>query len=145
MTPNDRRPDIPYSGRLAADSAQARLDPLNSQPLVPQILSRAVQPARSPPGPYPDALACRSSQPIPSLTPPLNPHRASRTAGALPTAISCLGAFRTPAASACADDRHRRRPKTCTFSDSCTATMVPIACMIGDLALSCQIASSQEN
>ena len=37
MTPNDRRPDIPYSCRLAADSAQARLDPLNSQPLVPQI------------------------------------------------------------------------------------------------------------
>ena len=37
MTPNDQRPDIPYSRRLAADSAQARLDPLNSQPLVPQI------------------------------------------------------------------------------------------------------------
>jgi hypothetical protein len=37
MTPNDQRPDIPYSCRLAADSAQARLDPLNSQPLVPQI------------------------------------------------------------------------------------------------------------
>ena len=37
MTPNDQRRDIPYSRRLAADSAQARLDPLNSQPLVPQI------------------------------------------------------------------------------------------------------------
>jgi hypothetical protein len=36
--PNDQRPDIPYSCRLAADSAQARLDPLDSQPLVPQIL-----------------------------------------------------------------------------------------------------------
>jgi hypothetical protein len=36
--PNDQRLDIPYSCRLAADSAQARLDPLNSQPLVPQIL-----------------------------------------------------------------------------------------------------------
>jgi hypothetical protein len=36
--PNDQRTDIPYSCRLAADSAQARLDPLNSQPLVPQIL-----------------------------------------------------------------------------------------------------------
>ena len=56
----------------------------------------------------------RRTRHIPSLTPLLNPHRASRTAGALPTAISCLGAFRTPAASACTDDRHRRRPKTCT-------------------------------
>jgi hypothetical protein len=32
-------------------------------------VSRAVQLARSPPGPYPGALACGSSQHIPSLTP----------------------------------------------------------------------------
>ena len=126
MTPNDQRPDIPYSRRLAADSAQARLDPLNSQPLVPQIrvarratrsftagsLSRRTGVWIITTHPKPDAAA--------------KSHRASRTAGALPTAISCLGAFRTPAASACTDDRHRRRPKTCTEPDSCTAATSPI-------------------
>ena len=39
----------------------------------------------------------------------------------------------------------RNKPRSGPFSNSCTATIVPIACMIGDLALSCQIASSQEN
>ena len=124
MTPNDQRPDIPYSCRLAADSAQARLDPLNSQPLVPQIrvARRATRSFTA--GSLSRRTAVWIITHIPSLTPLLNPHRASRTAGALPTAISCLGAFRTPAASACTDDRHRRRPKTCTKPDSCTATKV---------------------
>jgi len=40
------------------------------------------------------------------------PHRARRTIGALPTAISCLGAFRTPAARACGRLHRSRRPKT---------------------------------
>src|SRR4029077_20842737 len=118
MTPNDQRPDIPYSRRLAADSAQARLDPLNSQPLVPQIrVARRATRSFTAGSLSRRTGVCGSSQHIPSLTPLLNPHRASRTAGALPTAISCLGAFRTPAASACTDDRHRRRPKTCTLAE----------------------------
>ena len=117
MTPNDQRPDIPIlvgSPPIAPKLASIHSTRSHS---YRKFVSRAVQLARSPPGPYPGALACGSSQPIPSLTPLLNPHRASRTAGALPTANSCLGAFRTPAASACTDDRHRRRPKTCTVAD----------------------------
>ena len=63
-----------------------------------------------------DHLAQVSSTP----TPPPNPHRARRTAGAPPTAISCLGAFRTPAAAArgqkiggwsCADAMSVRGPQ----------------------------------
>jgi hypothetical protein len=57
-----------------------------------------------------------------SHAPWLNPHSACGSAGAPPTAISCLGAFWTPAASVGGGARHRRRPKTCTTRDSCTAT-----------------------
>src|SRR5208282_2568782 len=53
-----------------------------------------------------------------SPAPPLNPHSARRTAAELPTAISCLGAFPTPAARASGLIRDRRRPKTCTSTDS---------------------------
>jgi hypothetical protein len=51
-----------------------------------------------------------SSTPAPRL----NPNSARRTAAELPTAISCLGAFPTPAARACGLIRDCRRPKTCT-------------------------------
>ncbi|MGD0335441.1 MAG: hypothetical protein ABSA90_19640, partial [Xanthobacteraceae bacterium] len=44
-------------------------------------------------------------------------HSARRTAAELPTAISCLGAFPTPAARACGLIRDCRRPKTCTIGD----------------------------
>jgi hypothetical protein len=39
------------------------------------------------------------------------------TAAELPTAISCLGAFPTPAARACGLIRDCQRPKTCTMAD----------------------------
>lgn len=52
-----------------------------------------------------------------SHAPWLNPHSACGSAGAPPTAISCLGAFWTPAASVGGGARHRRRPKTCTGGD----------------------------
>jgi hypothetical protein len=52
-----------------------------------------------------------------SHAPWLNPHSACGSAGAPPTAISCLGAFWTPAASVGGGARHRRRPKTCTEAD----------------------------
>src|SRR3981081_3992504 len=52
-----------------------------------------------------------------SHAPWLNPHSACGSAGAPPTAISCLGAFWTPAASVGGGARHRRRPKTCTKPD----------------------------
>jgi hypothetical protein len=45
------------------------------------------------------------------------PHSACCTRRALPTAISCLGAFRTPAAGARGWHRGCRRPKTCTGAD----------------------------
>jgi hypothetical protein len=56
-----------------------------------------------------------------SHAPWLNPHSACGSAGAPPTAISCLGAFWTPAASVGGGARHRRRPKTCTIGDICSA------------------------
>ena len=46
----------------------------------------------------------------------LNPHSACGSAGASPTAISCLGAFWTPAASVGGGARHRRRPKNLHMS-----------------------------
>jgi hypothetical protein len=75
--PNDQRPDMRYSCRLAAGSAQARLDLFNSQPLAPQILSRAMQLARSPPVPSPCSLTCRSSQPSRANHP--KPHAAAKS------------------------------------------------------------------
>src|SRR5208282_2184973 len=59
-----------------------------------------------------------SSRPAPRL----NPHSARRTAAELPTAISCLGAFPTPAARACGLVRDCRRPKTCTDSAARTCS-----------------------
>ena len=72
---------------------------------------------------HPDALVLGSQQThrgsrfcptSSSPAPRLNPHSARRTAAAPPTAISCLGAFPTPAARACGLIRDCRRPKTCT-------------------------------
>src|SRR5271154_1634765 len=50
-------------------------------------------------------------------TPRPIPHSAGCTLRALPTAISCLGAFRTPAAGARGWHRGCRHPKTCTMAD----------------------------
>ena len=49
------------------------------------------------------------------------PDSARRTAGAPPTATSCLGASRTPAASARGGSRHSGVRETYTLPDSCTA------------------------
>ena len=63
----------------------------------------------------------RSAPTSSSHTPWPNPHSACGTAAAPLPAISCLGAFRPPAARARGEVRHCRQPKTCTGSDICTA------------------------
>jgi hypothetical protein len=63
----------------------------------------------------------RSAPTSSSHTPWPNPHSACGTAAAPLPAISCLGAFRPPAARARGEVRHCRQPKTCTTSDICTA------------------------
>src|SRR3954454_5743970 len=57
----------------------------------------------------------RSAPPSSSHTPWPNPHSACGTAAAPLPAISCLGAFRPPAARARGEVRHCRQPKTCTL------------------------------
>ena len=59
----------------------------------------------------------RSAQTSSSHTPWPNPHSACGTAAAPLPAISCLGAFRPPAARARGEVRHCRQPKTCTGTD----------------------------
>ena len=59
----------------------------------------------------------RSAPTSSSHTPWPNPHSACGTAAAPLPAISCLGAFRPPAARARGEVRHCRQPKTCTTSD----------------------------
>ena len=63
----------------------------------------------------------RSAPTSSSHTPWPNPHSACGTAAAPLPAISCLGAFRPPAARARGEVRHCRQPKTCTGSDICSA------------------------
>ena len=58
----------------------------------------------------------RSAPTSSSHTPWPNPHSACGTAAAPLPAISCLGAFRPPAARARGEVRHCRQPKTCTIS-----------------------------
>jgi len=58
----------------------------------------------------------RSAPTSSSHTPWPNPHSACGTAAAPLPAISCLGAFRPPAARARGEVRHCRQPKTCTNS-----------------------------
>ena len=59
----------------------------------------------------------RSAPTSSSHTPWPNPHSACGTAAAPLPAISCLGAFRPPAARARGEVRHCRQPKTCTEGD----------------------------
>src|SRR3954453_20962118 len=59
----------------------------------------------------------RSAPTSSSHTPWPNPHSACGTAAAPLPAISCLGAFRPPAARARGEVRHCRQPKTCTKAD----------------------------
>ena len=59
----------------------------------------------------------RSAPTSSSHTPWPNPHSACGTAAAPLPAISCLGAFRPPAARARGEVRHCRQPKTCTNAE----------------------------
>ena len=61
----------------------------------------------------------RSAPTSSSHTPWPNPHSACGTAAAPLPAISCLGAFRPPAARARGEVRHCRQPKTCTDRRPC--------------------------
>ena len=103
---------------LAAGRDQTRIRPLDWPVSAPQIPSATCRPLV-----HPDALILalqqtdrgnRSCPTSSSPAPRLNPHSARRTAAEPPTAISCLGAFPTPAARACGLIRNCRRPKTCT-------------------------------
>ena len=67
----------------------------------------------------------RSAPTSSSHTPWPNPHSACGTAAAPLPAISCLGAFRPPAARARGEVRHCRQPKTCTKPDSCATAISP--------------------
>jgi hypothetical protein len=66
----------------------------------------------------------RSAPTSSSHTPWPNPHSACGTAAAPLPAISCLGAFRPPAARARGEVRHCRQPKTCTEPDICQVILV---------------------
>ena len=65
----------------------------------------------------------RSAPTSSSHTPWPNPHSACGTAAAPLPAISCLGAFRPPAARARGEVRHCRQPKTCTLADISAASL----------------------
>ena len=66
----------------------------------------------------------RSAPTSSSHTPWPNPHSACGTAAAPLPAISCLGAFRPPAARARGEVRHCRQPKTCTLADIGTTAVI---------------------
>ena len=86
-------------------AAPARIAPLDSAAsrianLVGQRALRSFTPARSPMLRGKPIVADRFGPTSSSPTPRPNPHSARGTAGAPLPAISCLGAFRTPAATA---------------------------------------------
>ena len=62
--PIDDRYDTRHSRWLAAGSAQARIRPLDSQPVAPPIVARNVPPAHSPRRAHPGFAANRSQQPL---------------------------------------------------------------------------------
>ena len=74
---NNQRADTPYSCWLTADSVQARVGPLNSQPLVPEILPRTAQFDPPPHRFHPRSAANRPSQPTRSSH--LRPHAAAKS------------------------------------------------------------------
>ena len=73
----------------------------------------------------------RSAPTSSSHTPWPNPHSACGTAAAPLPAISCLGAFRPPAARARGEVRHCRQPKTCTLADKHVTLRVAHADIFG--------------
>jgi hypothetical protein len=104
-----------HSYRLSAGIAQARIAALHSTAVTRPILSRYSQIARSHRRMRPSFAASRSRRPLTSASPNLrqNPHSARCTAGAQRPATSCLGAFWTPAATACGRVRHAGVQKPC--------------------------------
>ena len=82
-------------------------------------------------------LCIRSRPTAEKITrPPTHVHRsipdsARRTAGAPPTAISCLGAFRTPAASARGGSRHSGVRETCTQTDARLRFLMSVSTLKG--------------
>ena len=101
--PIDDCPDTRYSCWLAAGSAQARIGPLDWPAVAPSILSCNVQSIHF------HRRKQRPSSKASASTTAIQPQQA-QTRGeipiapaapaARPTAISCLGAFRTPATGA---------------------------------------------
>ena len=96
--------DARHSGWLSASTAPAYCRSINRPAVTPPTLSGNARCARSARHPHPSCEAKRwggrFDPTSPNLTPRLNPHRARGTDGAPLPAISCLGAFQTPAARA---------------------------------------------
>ena len=74
---NNQRTDTPYSCSLTADSVQARGGPLNSQPVVAEILSRTAQFDPPPHRSHPRSAASRPWQPPRSSH--FRPHAAAKS------------------------------------------------------------------
>ena len=95
----DNRPDTHSCGHLVAAN-EARRGPLDRPAVAPQMLPELPS-VPSPPRVHPTSALIGSPQA--SRSKPLthlrhsNPHSVHCTAGARPIAISCLGAFWTPA------------------------------------------------
>ena len=104
------RSDARHSCWLSAGSAPACVGPPDRPAVTPQIFWRNVRSACSPRHARPRFKEKRSDRRLAStsstLTPRPNPHSARGTVGAPHPAISCLGAFRTPAAAARGWSRH---------------------------------------
>ena len=102
--PIDDRSDERHSGRLSAGSAHARIAVLDS-PAVARQSCRATPTTLVHTDAHPYAWQKpdhrnRSAPVFSSPSPRQNPHSPRCTVGAPPPAISCLGAFRTPAVGA---------------------------------------------
>jgi Putative transposase len=103
--PTHQPSDIRRLRWLSASTAPAYCGSINRPAVAPPTLSSNA-PCRSfSPSPTPilrgKAIAAGALIQPCTTKPWLNPHRASGTDGAPPPAISCLGAFQTPAARTC--------------------------------------------
>jgi len=102
--PMQQPTDARHSGWLSAGTAPAYCSSINRPAVTPPTLFGNARYARSARHPQPSCDARRLGRALwPNLAQPaprLNPHRARGTDGALPPAISCLGACQTPAARA---------------------------------------------
>ena len=132
--PIDDRIDTRPSGRLPAGSAQACASTPDWSAVASPISSHTMRvhsfaPTRLTLTRQKADRHKRSAPTSSSHTPWPNPHSACGTAAAPLPAISCLGAFRPPAARARGEVRHCRQPKTCTGADLAAhsrADLIPI-------------------